>query len=148
MRKFVEEDLLARIRSGDTLETERNIITCLPIFTEHHGHPMEENGPEPIDKRVSAKITELVRDGVSSVSAIQKQLCGYVKEICSPLPHPCNPRFYPSAKAISNQIYRAGHVRLCNDQVNVTNLYGREFYSTGFGTRSTTSDVTSRSRCR
>jgi hypothetical protein len=42
MRKFVEEDLLARIRSGDTLETERNIITCLPIFTEHHGHPMEE----------------------------------------------------------------------------------------------------------
>ncbi|XP_045172229.2 uncharacterized protein LOC123534181 isoform X2 [Mercenaria mercenaria] len=106
-RGKIAADIQNKIRAGEKIVYERVIITYIASIEEHTCHTLGETIQQPIDPRLAQKIKDLCQLGVSSVDAVRSLLNSYVQDICKPLPHPSNTRFYPSNKCISNHIYKA-----------------------------------------
>lgn len=121
-RKMIEADILSHIGLECNVVKERLFVLCLPSKEDHDGHPIDKFQPEPVDKRVAEKIKELSRNGVRSVVEMKRHLASYVGQICQPLPHPSNKRFYPKDKIISNHMYVCDKMRVSLDQENLHSM--------------------------
>ncbi|XP_053398843.1 uncharacterized protein LOC123558183 [Mercenaria mercenaria] len=104
-RRKIAEDLQSKIRSGENVVSEWVVIAHMASIEDHTCHTLGEITPEPIDPRLAQKIAEMCQSGVTNLDAMRTLLNSYVKDICRPLPHPSNKRFYPSDKCISNHMY-------------------------------------------
>lgn len=93
---------------------------CSPIL-------FSKNCAEPIDGRLVRKIKELCQDGVTGEGNVRSHLKTYIKEICNPLPHLNNKRFYPSDKNIGNHMFTAGHSPVLEEQDQMVSIVSADY---------------------
>ena len=78
-----------------------------------------------IDERLVQKISELVKEGVTSVAEMERHLHYYVKKeifMARAVPYPANRRFFPSRNDIYNFMYRAS-LQMRHSKIDQENLY-------------------------
>ena len=89
---------------------EKRFIVVLPSSSSHSGHAVDYLGglSQHMDKRLTLKINELVKDGVQSVEDVKRHLNYYVKKDlfkgCNP-PHMYSRSFFPLERDIRNHMY-------------------------------------------
>jgi len=78
-----------------------------------------------IEGRLVHKISELVKEGVTSVGEMERHLQYYVKKeifVGRAVPDPANRRFFPSRNDIYNFMYRAS-LQMRHSKIDQENLY-------------------------
>ncbi|KAJ7365481.1 hypothetical protein OS493_005589 [Desmophyllum pertusum] len=101
----------AAVKTGN-FHPERRIYIEFPSSSDHQNHLVGEAGGmcQPVDKRITNRIHELVAEGIKDVNQVRHQVEFFVKNVLfrdKELPKTTNRRFYPTTKDIRTHVYNA-----------------------------------------